>query len=180
MKRHASLSFADLSRLTLDYLQPRVLTNPSMYVVLGLPFGLLLPVVPVRTLLSSFCSLRIGPRNLSCFCLICFIISLEEFILSSIISFDILSIHDILNNLLQNHISAACILFTSVFLRVHDSHPYNRVDHTQHLTNRFLVSIETLLFVNKFFILLNAHLALFILFLISSSHLPSSFIKLPR
>src|SRR5215469_9873317 len=46
--------------------------------------------------------------------------------------------------------------------------------------NHFLVSTETLLFVNIFFILLNAHLALFILFLISSSHLPSSFIKVPR
>ena len=133
-----------------------------MYVVVSRIFGFLFPVVPVRTLLSSFCSLTISPRTLSCFCLLCFIISLEEFILSSITSFDILSIHDTFSNIHHNHISAACILLPSVFLRVHDSHPYNRVDHALHLTNSFLVSIETLMFVNKFFILLNAHLALFI------------------
>src|SRR5215469_10079022 len=69
MKRHASLSFDDLSRPILEYLPPRALTNPFMYVVLGLHFGLLLTDVPKGLCFRAFVPLEYDSETLTVFVL---------------------------------------------------------------------------------------------------------------
>ena len=102
----------------------------SRNVILCLPLLLLPSILPVRDKNSSPLWRQMCLKNFSCLFLIVFIRDLSWFVSSSIDSFDLFSVHDILNILLKNHISAASNFFLVSVVIVQDSHPYKSIDHT--------------------------------------------------
>ena len=131
---------------------------------------------PAKLKLSIFSFLNRCPKNCNCFLLTTIKSSLLVSILSNILSFVTPSVYDTLETLLQNRISAASSLFSTVFQTIHASQPYQY--NITSLVYVFMIFSTIYQYIFLFF-LSNTFLASTIL-LISLSHHASVDTQLPK